>query len=87
MRLTILAIILVGVIGPTFESSAQTTYEFSVAPVVGLSGGDTRFELKFPYLRPDSSLGMGKSELVFPLDYKQVGFEFEFRALRSNRSI
>jgi len=87
VRLIILAIILVGVICPTIESSAQTTYEFRVAPVVGLSGGDTRFELKFPYLRPDSSLGMGESELVFPLDYKQVGFKFEFRALRSNRSI
>jgi len=87
MRLTILAIILLGVICPTLGSSAQTTYEFRAAPAVGLRGGDTRFELKFPYLRPDSSLGMGRSELVFPLDYNQVGFEFEFRALQSNRPV
>jgi outer membrane protease len=49
--------------------------------------GDTRFKLDFNYLLPDSSLGSGGSELVFPLDVTQAGLQFGFRVMRAGHRI
>jgi len=65
----------------------QHQLEFHVAPLYGFHFGDTRFDLQFNYLRPDSSIGIGKSELVFPLDVTQAGFEIGFRSVQNNHSV
>jgi outer membrane protease len=65
---------------PTF---AQHTTEFTIAPVGGMRFGDTRFELNFDYLLPDSTLGSGGSELIFPLDMPQAGFQLGFKVMQA----
>lgn len=87
MKLTALTLVLMSLYIPTSGSAEPTEYEFRVAPSVGLISGDTRWELEFPYLRPDSSIGLGRSELVYSLNHILVGFNLEFRARRANRSI
>ncbi|MEW5795776.1 MAG: omptin family outer membrane protease [Candidatus Zixiibacteriota bacterium] len=61
------------------STQAQKQYEFTVAPATGQHFGDTRFRLNFLYLLPDSSIGSGGSELVFPLDATFDGLELGFR--------
>jgi hypothetical protein len=69
------------------DIAAQQTYEFSVAPVGGMRFGDTKFTLDFNYLFPDSSIGSGGSELVFPLDVTQAGVQFGFRVMRGGHRV
>ena len=77
-----LAMIMLALLVGVGEISAQQTYEFSIDPVVGMRFGDTRFEINFNYLLPDSSVGSGGSELVFPLDVTQTGVRLAFKAVQ-----
>jgi outer membrane protease len=86
MKQTFAMIVLVLLVG-VGEISAQQTYEFSVDPVVGMRFGDTRFEIKFDYLLPDSSTASGGSELVFPLDVTQTGIQFAFKVVRAGHKL
>jgi hypothetical protein len=40
--------------------------------------GDTRFESAWPFIDTSGALVTGGSELIFPLDFSTVGFEFGF---------
>lgn len=82
-----LAMIMLALLVGVGEISAQQTYEFSVAPVGGMRFGDTRFELNFNYLLPDSSIGSGGSELVFPLDVTQAGVQLGFKVMRAGHRL
>jgi len=86
MRLIIPAIIVVllAVVG---QATAQQKVEFNISPVGGMHFGDTRFNLEFIYQRADSSLGLGGSELVFPLDVTEAGAEIGFRSLKADHQV
>ena len=69
------------------QVSAQHTYELTLAPVGGMRFGDTRFELNFTYLLPDSTIGSGGSELIYPLDVKQAGLQLGFTVAQQGHAV
>jgi len=70
-------------LGAAAPTAAQHSTEFTIAPVGGMRFGDTRFELNFDYLLPDSTIGSGGSELIFPLDISQAGVQFGFKFMKN----
>lgn len=56
----------------------ELNYEHSIAPWFGSLFGHTQYELDF---------GVGRSELVFPLDVKQAGLELGYRAMAGDRPV
>lgn len=84
MILTALALFFLAPVGPASDSSAQTVLEYRLTPTAGMNGGTTRFVLEFPYEKPNGRTGQGRSELIFPLDYKELGAAFEVWVMRSD---
>ncbi len=84
MILTALALLFLAPVGPVSDSSAQTVYEYRLTPTLGQVGGTTRFVLEFPYETPTGRIGQGRSELVFPLDFDEIGAAFEFWVMQSD---